>query len=487
MFRGKIILMFLCFSLIAQAQNDKFRKAFEDFKKQARTDYEDFRSKANRQYAEFLKEAWVHYKELPAIPKPKEKDMPPVVIDEDKQKEPIEDRPIPIEETITPPEPEPQPVPIAPIIEQPLPEEEWVSFIFYGTEMKVRFSKEQRFTLADCSESNIANAWLFMASDAYNNTIRDCLELRITKQLCDWAYFNMLNTMAEKCLGKGNEAMLLLAFVYCQSGYQMRLALANNQLRMLFSSKHYIYDKPPFKIGDDYYYLFGGDEHELIACNVGFPQEKQMSLLINKPHLFTVNNSTPRALVSKRFPEVSIKTKVNKNLMSFYNGYPSSMIDDNFMTRWAIYANSPIDSDVKKQLYPQFRKAIDGKGQLEAVEILLNWMQTAFVYEYDDKVWGNDRAFFAEETLYYPYCDCEDRAILLSRLVRDLVGLNVVLVYYPGHLSTAVHFTDDVKGDYITLNNEKYTICDPTCMGARVGMTANELDNRKAIAILLEM
>ena len=486
MLRANFILMFLCFSLIVQAQNDEFRKAFDDFQKRARADYEDFRSQANHQYVEFLKEAWAHYKELPAIPKPKEKELPPVVIDDDKQKEPIEDRPIPIEEPIAPLEPEPQPVPIAPIIEQPQPEEEWVSFVFYGTDMRVRFSDEQRFTLTDCSESNVADAWLFMSSDAYNNTIRDCLELRITKQLSDWAYFKMLNTMAESCFGKGNEAMLLLAFIYCQSGYQMRLAFADNQLRMLFSSKHYIYDKPPFKIGDDFYYLFGGDEHELIACNVGFPKEKQMSLLINKPHQFTVNNSELRTIVSKRFPDMNVKTNVNKNLMSFYNDYPTSMIDGIFMTRWAIYANSPMDADVKKQLYPQLQKAISGKSKFEAVRMLLNWVQTGFVYGYDDKVWGGDRAFFAEETLYYPFCDCEDRSILLSRLVRDLVGLKVVLVYYPGHLATAIKFDENVTGDHIMLGNDKFVICDPTYINASVGMTMPNMNNSKAQVILLE-
>lgn len=33
------------------------------------------------------------------------------------------------------------------------------------------------------------------------------------------------------------------------------------------------------------------------------------------------------------------------------------------------------------------------KSQYEAVSRLLNFVQTAFVYEYDDKVWGCDRAF----------------------------------------------------------------------------------------------
>lgn len=123
--------------------------------------------------------------------------------------------------------------------------------------------------------------------------------------------------------------------------------------------------------------------------------------------------------------------------------------------------------------------------QREAACRLLNFVQTAFEYEYDDKVWGCDRAFFAEETLYYPYCDCEDRSILFSRLVRDLMGLDVALVYYPGHLATAVAFNDEVPGDYIELGGRRYVVCDPTFIGAPVGMTMPGMDNSGAKVLLL--
>lgn len=119
-------------------------------------------------------------------------------------------------------------------------------------------------------------------------------------------------------------------------------------------------------------------------------------------------------------------------------------------------------------------------------ERLLNFVQTAFVYEYDDKVWGGDRAFFAEEMLYNPYCDCEDRSVLFSRLVRDLLGLDVILVYYPGHLATAVCFAEDVSGDYIMLSGRRFVVCDPTYIGAGVGRTMPDMNNRSANVILLD-
>ena len=155
------------------------------------------------------------------------------------------------------------------------------------------------------------------------------------------------------------------------------------------------------------------------------------------------------------------------------------------MTRWAAYANTPLEEEARQTLYPTLQKNIAGLTAKEAAERLLNFVQTAFVYEYDEKVWGGDRAFFAEETLYYPYCDCEDRSILFSRLIRDLLRLDVLLVYYPGHLATAVHFPDSIAGNYVTVSGRRFTICDPTYIGAPVGRTMPGMENRTAKVILL--
>ena len=96
-----------------------------------------------------------------------------------------------------------------------------------------------------------------------------------------------------------------------------------------------------------------------------------------------------------------------------------------------------------------------------------------------------DRAFFPDETLYYPYSDCEDRSILFSRLIRDLLNLEVALVYYPGHMATAIHFTTDVKGDNFIHNGKKFVICDPTYINALVGASMPQFRGCKDISVIL--
>ena len=210
-----------------------------------------------------------------------------------------------------------------------------------------------------------------------------------------------------------------------------------------------------------------------------------MSLLVTKAPVFAVNYKGEKTIKSGLYPNVTATLKINQNLISFYNTYPTSIVDDNIMTKWSIYANTPLAKDVKEQLYSQLKPVINDKTQLEAVNILLNWVQTGFEYEYDDKVWDGDRVFFAEESLNYPFCDCEDRSILFTRLVRDFLGLKCILVFYPGHLAAAVHFTEAVNGDYIQLNGQKYIICDPTYINAPIGATMPGMDNPSAKVIVL--
>lgn len=480
-----LIYLSLLISINVSSQINEAQLRYEEFKKLARNDYETFRDEANRQYAEWMKEAWASFQVLPAIPKPKEEEVPPVVIDEKDQNFPIDDNPLPIDGIIPSPYPEPQPVPIGPIREQPRPQEKCIAFLFYGTNLQVRFNDEQRFKLNDINEKSLSDAWIKLSSTAFNNTIRDCLELRIRLNLNDWAYLLMLQKLSEACFGKGNEATMLMAFIFCQSGYMMRLGLSNNKLVMLFGTKHHIYDWAYYQSGDYCLYPIGIEAKDMQVCNTQFPNEKPLSLWIPKQPKLSYAMSQERILTSRRYSNLIVKSSVNKNLIDFYNDYPASESDDNFMTRWAMYANTPMAQEVTNSIYPILRQAIAGHNQLESADMLLNWVQTAFVYEYDEKVWGHDRALFAEESLYYPYCDCEDRSILFSHLVRDLLGLEVVLVYYPGHLATAVCFTDNVKGDYIPLGNKRFVICDPTYIGAPVGRTMPDMNNKNAKVILL--
>lgn len=470
-----------------QPKAQTMRDSYDSFKNSAFNEYKSFRAECNSRYAEFLRGAWEWYEGKEPLPMPVEENtVPPIPYDEDEDENRTLLEPIPVKVEVTPIEIEPQPKPVEPVREMPLADDKYFTIDFYGVQCKVRLPECGRPELKDCSPKAIAAGWEQLASGGcLDNAIRDCLETRIRYKLCDWAYLQFLEELSHRFCTSANDATLLMAFLYCQSGYQMRLAVDSGTLIMLFGSKHYIYGKEYYNIDGSQYYPLGNVSRSISICNAAFDGETPMSLLITGEQLLGDELSDDRTIKSKRYDNVSGVSRVPRKLIEFYDGYPSSAVGGNPLTRWSMYANVPLAGSTKAMLYPMLTNSVEGLSEIDAANRLLNWVQTGFVYEYDDKVWGHDRAFFAEETLYYPYCDCEDRSILFSRLVRDLLGLDVALIYYPGHLATAVCFNEDVEGDALMIGSRRFVVCDPTYIGAPVGAQIPGLDYANTRAIIL--
>ena len=401
---------------------------------------------------------------------------------QEKQSKPIEAVVVPVVLTVPP-----QPKPVNPIVENKV-SMATSDFDFYGTPMKVRWGNAEKFKLNGTSKKDISDAFLELTDKGYTNLVHDCLELRKEYKLCDWAYYKMLQNIAEKACGKGtNEAIFLQGVLLNQSGYQIRFALEDNtKLHIMSRMDGFPYDRGYLTADGKLFFLMDGCKAKnLTVCDAAYPGEQMMSLGVAEQPDLKKNLSDKRTVIS-RFVNVSADMQMNKNLMDFYTDYPTSYDGKDMMTRWAYYANTPVSPEVKDKVYPQLKQQIGNAPKLMAANMLLNWVQMGLTYAYDEKVWGHDRAFFAEESLFYPFCDCEDRSILFSHLVRDLLDLDVVLVYYPGHLYTAVCFNEDVTGDYIMVNGRKFTVADPTYYNANVGKTMSKMDNSKAKVILLK-
>ena len=517
------------------AFRERARAGFDAFKDKSKEDFEAFRKKINEDYASFLETAWKSFeqnmpKKAPEEPKP----VPPVVFTPEPEGEPTpEPKPIEIKRVIKAPTPSPKPQPIVPLGDdvnpnfdlipikgsrpvkpkidspkvklegnkgnlelsgpikatpaKPRPVTMGVSFL--GTPLNVRWDKSKSaFRLPSTSEKDVAATWKILSDGRADDLLRDCLDLRDRLELTDWAYLRLLADVGAAIAGKdSNEAALLTAWLYCQSGYKMRMATGQSgRLYLLYASDHTIYNVGYYNLNGVSFYPYDCSEKTLSISSAKFPKEQPLSLIIAAEPRLSSALSEPRTLTSRRYSEATLTSRINRNLLDFYSSYPTSYIGGDIMSRWAMYANVPASDEITEFVYPALTKAIEGKDKRRAAEVLLNWVQTAFPYEYDENVWGGDRAFFADETLFYAACDCEDRSILFSRLVRDLLDLDVVLVYYPGHLATAVAFNEsEPQGDYLTLNGRQFTICDPTYINAGTGRTMPGMDNTQAQVILL--
>lgn len=396
------------------------------------------------------------------------------------------------DEVVFLPQPQPQPQPMVPI----LPEEQEHdirSIALYGTLTSVAFPKNADIHLPSIDEQGIAALWLQLADtivpSRFDITIASCLNNRDEMQLCDWAYLQMVLAVAKRQYGDSNEAIVFASYIMAQSGYKIRMAFTDNYVYMLLASHHEIYDMQRFNLDGEWFYVINGrGETTCYISNVGYDNEQRFSLYIANEQKIDSEPSDTLIATSRKGWALPIQT--NTNLISFYDDYPAGRVfHGDESSKWLVGINTPLDPVTKQVLYPQMKSLIQDLTPWQATTMILNWVQTAFNYEKDNVVWGRDRIFFATETLYYPYSDCEDRAILFTTLVRDLLDLDVVLLYYdnPGHLATAVHFpVEEAEGEYVVYNDKRYVICDPTFKNAPIGKKMTTFQGVDAQLIVID-
>lgn len=450
---------------------------YDESRRKAEEEFAAFRKRANEEYAAAMQRAWTRMDVQPAEVK-KEEPAPPMPPAPAPDKIPTTMQ-LPAAEVV-PPLAKPKPLPAPPI---PEPDEgtPTLQFAVYGAPCSVHTSNEElRFTLSSVDEKGVAEAWRKLSQEKYDGLLHDCLARRDEYHLDDWGYMRLLQSASEKLLGKGtNEAVLLQMYLLTQSGYRVRLAYADGHLMLLMPFNRTVFGyKSLYVDGIKHYLLTRTNVKSVYVSEVGFPHEQVASVQLSTLPLLESKPQPKRTFAAEHFGTLSASIGVNKSLIDYMSDYPPN-------DAWDGYVHVGLSNQVKDALYPVLSSQLEGKSNKKAVTMLLDFMHTAFEYVTDGEQFGYERPFFGDESFYYPQNDCEDRAILFSILVRDLLHLDVVLVYWTGHLATAVAFPEEVEGDYFVLDGRRYTVCDPTYEGAGVGMTMPDFQNKNAKLIKL--
>lgn len=462
----------------------QMQSEYSAFRKKVQKDYNDFRKKANEDYARFMEQVWEEMRvfkgeEPPQRPKPVR--QPEAVPDRLPPSAPM---PLPTPEVVPLPErlppPELNPDELIDKLPKPEPQEPTVEMTFYGTNCHLHIDAAQRVTLKTVNEKAAAQAWKELSDGRYDALLRDCLALRSSMNLGDWGYIELAQQAAITAMGQpGDEATLLQAWLLSQSGIELRLAMTDGHFVLLMAFNEEIYSYSYIRKKDQRFYILDDkSDGKVQVCDMAFPKTHIATLRLQRLPNLPMNSNSQRAFAAKHFATMKASVSVNKNLMRFFDNYPQSK-------SYNYYVDASLSDEMKQQLYPTLKQQLEGKSKKKQVQMLLDFVQTSFDYKTDQEQFGRERSFFGDESFYHPYNDCEDRSILFSILVRELVGLDVVLLSLPNHMATAVCFDCDVPGSYYTVNDRNFTVCDPTFIGAGIGEAMPEYQNVKARIIRL--
>lgn len=454
---------------VANAQTsaiDEFNKTRQEML----GEYRNFRKSVLDDYDNYLKQVWDEYKtfkgevrdrnpkpqtipnikELPAMT-PKE-DLPTVDV---KPKVTVPDEKKPVVQ------PAPTPVPVVP--------QRSVEYSFYG--VRVKAPRLESVGMGEFSPEQTAEAWRSYEEKGMAKIAFDIKNRAGLLGLNDWFTYEMVrecvNAQCDKC--SVAERVTMMLYLLANMGYDVRMALANNEPCLLIAMRQQVYGRGYTVIDGKRYYIYNADGGQpkdggsLYTYKLPRNMEtgKEMDMRIVQAMRICNDDGTVH-LCHLECGDITVTANVDIVQMEMLRHYPQMDI--------AQYAMSVVSPQLRQSVLEQIKPQIEGLTKSKAAEKLLRFVQFAFDYATDGEQHGYEKMYFFEENFYYPKNDCEDRAIFYAYLVRHLLGLDVHLVNFPDHECTAVCFEDDsVEGTGYVYNGKKYIICDPTYIGASIG------------------
>lgn len=484
-------LMLVLLAPMANAQTlEEFKKQEQERKSQFKKDYnEGFEKfvkerdeaikKMDDEFKEFLKKEWINYELFKAEqrkPEPKPNTEP--TYSGGKKEKAVQlkiEAPKKVESMAVAPD--------LPIMAKSTPADyspSKSSMSFYGANLNFGYDPKFVTNLSGTiSEELISEKWEAMSQTNYNDLINQLVGFKTDMNLNDWGYYLLVKNSSKRIASDENAQVFLEWFLLTKSNYKARLAFKGSKLYLLLPSQNNIYGMPFFTFDNLRYYLINGKESDIFTYDKDFPEARVvMDLNLYKSINTTAELKTRNLKFEYDGQEYSFDIKYNMSAINFYKDYPLADIE--------VYFDATITPQTKESIADALLPIIKDMPEDEAAMFLLHFVQTAFAYQTDQQQFGQEKFFFPDELFYYPYSDCEDRSVLFSYLVKQLLDLDVIGLNYPGHMATAVKFNKEVVGDYINYKGDKYVVCDPTYVNAPIGQTMPQFADANAIVVELK-
>ncbi len=497
----KLLLTFIfcmmCFSSFSQDDEymnykKRYEQNYKDYKDKTISEYLSFQDSINKEFASHISKTWKEYS---------------VFVGEEPEKEP-KPKSIPVAEPNSAPENKVE-IEVEEIVEKPVEiiEEEVLEEITEDVfeedvTTEASYDNTSRFSidlfnpkialtdvnvfseikLSGTDEKSVSALWGKFADNAYAQTAYQIKNIAEDRNINDYGTYLLITKTAQTLFpNKPNEQIVYIVYLLNQLGFKAKIARTGNDLIALISVRQLVYKRSYLNYEKNRFYVFTSNPEEIKNCSSIYTYD---NLMKNCSKSIDLNFYKP-LLLGDKVKYVTVKTddaseinvKINLEDINFFNNYPH--------TEMQVYANAEMNDEINNALLGTLSKQIDGKSDLDAVNYLLDFIYASCEYKTDGEQFGYEKPMFCEETLYYPYSDCEDNSILFSYLVRKLLGFDVVLLDYPGHIATAVKIPGEVNGSYLQLEDGKYIVCDPTYYGASAGMSMPQYQNVKLSVIEL--
>ncbi len=457
-------------SLLGNAESE-----FQRWQQASMQQYQNFLSQQDQEFGKYLSQQWKEFslfkgEKRDETPKPKTPPVAPVTA------KPATDIPVVIPDIVaktTPPLPPLVPdiptkvKPAAPQRPKPSPAVKGIGFDYFGLTVQLPHNSIPAFADTSLSNESISNWWQQAAGKDHAHLLDGVRTQRRALSLSDWALYQLLKGYSNSVHPTDrNSRVAMQWFILTRLGFSTKIAYSNGQLILLLRTSDRLYETSYLEFDGHRYYMMDAPSNtgnRLRSYRGNHPDAKTIISMAQDMIMF--NGSKPLAKRKLKFPysgkQYEIEVDYHKSIIDYLSTIPP--------TDLAVYFNAPEAASLRAQLVTQLKPLLANLNQEQSVNLLLAFVQHAFTYATDHQQFGREHYMFADELFHYPSSDCEDRAVLFSHLVRELLKLQVVGVSYEGHVATAVHLPES-KGRQFNFDGRTYVIADPTYVNARIGM-----------------
>jgi len=490
--------MVIAASSIAQTTDpyEEFKRKREQEMKVFEQDYkrglDSLRDAQNRDFALLLEGKWSEReveKAPPVLEKPKP-DIPPAVEDEKPAEVPAEPLALPDadddsnedEAPSEEPEQEQQQQPDAPQQEQQNELSHEGSYqmrlekaagglslapsIFFGNATWIPAYAAWPVCERPLGATTIATYWKKCSEKSVDGYLSYLSMQRELLQLSDWGMLKMVQQWSKQWMNDANDATLFSWFLLVQLGYDVRLMYTGNGASLAYPFEGMFYGRSYIEMnGVNYYLLDNNSERSLYTYDGSHAGAKRVfTLHQNGRTVFPENISNHSFEFVFNGKKHLVEVPYNRHRSDYYASIPQTELSFYFDDRGA--------NDFEAGCNTRLRSMIDVlPTQREKIRFLYAMVCAGIPYATDQEQFGYEKFCIPEEALHYSHADCEDRTFLLNYLIRTFVGAPTIGLNYPGHVAMAV-MLDDVRSTDARFNykNQTWVFCDPTYIGADVGM-----------------
>lgn len=344
-----------------------------------------------------------------------------------------------------------------------------VQFEFYGDTISLNLNAwtPLAFDKNIISEDSIQNFYLSANMLHYQPLVNHLLYYKQKNHLDDWFYYQLVRKTAQQiCPKQENFELYTLYkwFLMGKSGYDVSLAICQNDLLFYIRSEDNIYDIPFYKKDGKQYVCLNYHDYgskidfknlNFFAVNIDVAEAKNPFTyrVTRMPDFSTDSYSEKDLQFNYQNKNYSFKVMVNPEVQNIFVNYP--VVD------YESYFNIPMSRGTYNSLIPELREAVKNMPEKKGADYLMRFSRNAFAYKNDQEAFGKEKRLSPEQTLLNNTSDCDDRAALFFALVKEIYNLPMIVVLYPKHVTIAVQF-EKSSGKPILYKDKKYYVCEPT-------------------------